>query len=212
MIEAIPNRVRRAVLAVLACVSVVVFAIAFIDRPASSWAHAHLCRPAFLNRVTHAEDPLPLAATLGIVGSAIAAVIRGRRPGEKSQTVIAASVAVLVASEIKDQLKNFFGRPWPESWTSENPSWISTHASGFQFFHGGRGWESFPSGHMAQMAALAAVIWLRLPRFRWLGVALTCLVAITLWAADYHFVGDIIAGACLGTACGIGMVSVACRP
>ena len=209
--EAVPNRVRRTVLTILACTLAIAFAVGFIDRPAANWAHDHVRRPVFLETITHSVDPLPLAATLGLTVLAAVAIFRGRRLGEKSETAIAACLAVLVASGIKEQLKNIFGRTWPVSWTSENPSWIGTHADGFHFFNGGTGWASFPSGHTCEVAALAAVVWLRLPRFRWLGVAITFLVAFTLWAADYHFVGDIIAGACLGTACGIGMVFVACR-
>jgi hypothetical protein len=34
------------------------------------------------------------------------------------------------------------------------------------------------------------------------------LVAVGLWGSDYHFIGDIIAGAYLGVACGVGMVGV----
>ena len=40
---------------------------------------------------------------------------------------------------------------------------------------------------------------------------MAALVAAALWCTDYHFVGDIVAGAFLGVACGIGMVAVACR-
>jgi hypothetical protein len=43
--------------------------------------------------------------------------------------------------------QNGFGRTWPESWLGDNPSWIRDDVFGFFPFHGGRGWESFPSGH-----------------------------------------------------------------
>lgn len=148
---------------------------------------------------------------LGLTVVAIAIVFGGWKPGEGGRTLISTCLAVLVSEEIKEQLKHFFGRPWPEAWASSNPSWISNHTNGFNLFHGGIGWESFPSGHTAQVTALAAVIWLRLPRFRWLGVSIAALVAVALWATNYHFVGDIIAGAFLGAACGIGMVAVVCR-
>ena len=103
-----------------------------------------------------------------------------------------------------------FGRPWPEAWTSRTPSWIGNHAYGFHFLHGSSALGSFPSGHMAQAAAIAAVVWLRMPRIRWLGVVLATLVAAALWGADYHFVADIIAGAFLGATCGTFVVAVVC--
>jgi len=212
--ETLPKRNRHAkvaIVATLSCIFLVVFAIIFVDRPASTWSHEHLGRPAIFNRLTHYVDPLPIIAALGAAGAAIAAVFWSWKPGERGKTLISGCLALLVSEEIKDQLKYSFGRPWPQTWTSNNPSWIADHAYGFHPFHGGDGWESFPSGHTAQMAAIAAVIWMRVPRFRWIGVALTAVVAITLWTSNYHFVGDIIAGAFLGTACGIGMVAVVCR-
>jgi membrane-associated phospholipid phosphatase len=55
------------------------------------------------------------------------------------------------------------------------------------------------------MAAFMAVLWLRVPRLRWLWTTLVSLVALGLFGADYHFVGDIIAGAYLGVACAVGV-------
>jgi membrane-associated phospholipid phosphatase len=165
-----------------------------------------------LERATHIVDPLRLMATLGLAGAAFAAVFRGWRPGERGRTLIAGGLAILVSAEFKELLKYLFGRTWPETWIANNPSWITNQAYGFHLLHGGEGWSSFPSGHTTLMASLAAVIWLRLPRLRWLAVTLVAVVALGLWGSDYHFVGDIIAGAFLGSACGVGLVAVVCRP
>jgi membrane-associated phospholipid phosphatase len=142
-----------------------------------------------------------------LCAAGLAAAFRGWRPAEPGRIAIAASLAILVSFEIKEQLKHLFGRTWPETWTDDNPSWIRDHAYGLHPLHGGGGWESFPSGHTTQIAALAAVAWLGLPRLRWLGVAL---VAFGLWGSDYHFVGDILAGAFVGVAYGAGMVALLC--
>jgi membrane-associated phospholipid phosphatase len=206
-----PNRSFGALAAIFSCLLLVGLSVLLVDRAASTWSHDHLHRPAVLDWPTHIVDPLRFAAALGLGGVAFAAAFCGLRPGEHGRTLIAASLAILVSADIKELLKHFFGRTWPETWTSNNPSWIGNHAYGFHFLHGGSGWESFPSGHTTQVAALAAVIWLRLPRIRWLGVVLLTLVAIGLWGSDYHFVGDIIAGAYLGAACGIGMVALVCH-
>jgi membrane-associated phospholipid phosphatase len=209
--ESPPNRSRRAWVALLSCVILTAFAVICVDRPASTWAHEHFNHVAALDWLTHIVDPLRTAALLGVAGAGFASVFRGWRPGEAGRTLIAGSLAILVSFEIKEQLKHLVGRTWPETWTENNPSWIGDHAFGFHLLHGGTGWESFPSGHTTQMAALAAVIWLRLPRFRWVGVTLVVLVAFGLWGSDYHFVGDIVAGAFLGSACGVGLVAFVCR-
>ena len=97
-------------------------------------------------------------------------------------------------------LKLAFGRPWPETWVNNNPSWIGTHTYGFRPFHGGAGWASFPSGHTTAITAPCAAIWPQAGRWRPALVALPCLVAAGLIGADFHFVGDCIAGALLGIA------------
>ncbi len=210
IMEASSNRARRTLTALLSCLFLVGFSILFVDRPASTWSHEHFGRPAIIGRFAYLFDPLPIAATLGVTGAAVAAAFGGWKPGAFGRTLISACLAILVSEEIKEQLKYFFGRPWPDKWKPGNPSWISDHAYGFHLFHGGYGWESFPSGHMAQMAALAAVIWLCTPRIRWLGVSVASLVAIVLWTSNYHFIGDIIAGAFLGIGCRVSMVAVVC--
>jgi membrane-associated phospholipid phosphatase len=205
------DRVRCLLYALLASLLLLAFSVLFVDRAASTWSHEYLRGAAFFDLLTHIVDPLRLMATLALCVGALAAIFWNWKPSVNGRTVITASLAVLVSAEIKELLKHFFGRTWPETWVDHNPSWIADQAYGFHMLHGGAGWESFPSGHTTQIAALAAVIWLRLPRIRWLGVALVFLVALGLWGSDYHFVGDILAGAFLGTACGIGMVGLVCR-
>ena len=164
-----------------------------------------------MDRLTHIVDPLQPLAIAGLVGVALAVLVGGYRLGKGGQTVLAASLAVLVAVAIKEQLKYFFGRMWPETWVNNNPSWIRDHVFGFNLMHGGQGWASFPSGHTTQIAALATVLWLTYPRLRWLSVLLVAAVAIGLWGSDYHWVGDILAGGTLGLCCGVGMVKLVFR-
>jgi len=206
-----PNKTLRAWIAVLSCPLLVYLTVVLVDRAASTWAHDHLHRPPVMDMLTHIVDPLRALSAIALAAVGAAALFRGWRPGAHGRTLIAASLAILVSVGIKELLKDFFGRTWPETWTNNNPSWIGDHVFGFHLLHGGVGWESFPSGHTTQMAALAAVIWLWLPRIRWLGVALCALVALGLWGSDYHYVGDIVAGAYLGASCGVGMVALVCR-
>ncbi|OIR05324.1 PAP2 superfamily protein [mine drainage metagenome] len=203
---------RRAwLLAFVSCVVLVVLSYLFVDRAASTWAHEHLHRPKVTESLTHLVDPLEPASVIGLMLAGLAAGLAGWRPGRHGRTFIAACLAIIVAVMFKNELKFVFGRTWPETWINGNPSWIGNHVFGFNFFHGGSGYESFPSGHTARMAALASVLWHRFPRFRSYAVAMVGLVAVALWGCDYHFVSDIIAGGFLGWACGVGAVALVCR-
>jgi membrane-associated phospholipid phosphatase len=195
-------------LAVLATALILVaLSIVFVDRPASSWSHAHLRGTLFFDALTHIVDPLPWGALVGLVAGGVAAC-GGWRPGEKGMTLIAACLAIVVSSQIKEWLKLAFGRTWPETWVANNPSWIGSGAYGFHPFHGHEGWFSFPSGHMTEICSLAAVLWHRVPALRWVWATLALLVAVGLFGSDYHFVGDILAGTFLGIACGSGILAL----
>jgi membrane-associated phospholipid phosphatase len=136
------------------------------------------------------------------------AALSGWRPGRHGQTLIACCLAALVAFAIKDQLKFAFGRLWPETWVNGNPSWIGNGAYGFNPFHGGTGWSSFPSGHMTDITAPMAVLWHRFARWRLMAALPILLVAVGLYGADYHFIGDMIAGVYLGAASAAGILVI----
>ena len=201
-----PSVVRRTIGAVGACLALTGAAVAFVDLPAATFAHDHLHGIAVFPWLTHLVDPLVPAAVIVL---AIAAVrVAGGLPLPAwARTLVACSLSVVIAVVIKDELKFACGRLWPETWTHGNPSWIGNGAHGFFPFHGGEGWESFPSGHMTRIAAVMAVLWLRLPRWRWLWSAPVALVAAGLFGANFHFIGDMIAGAGLGAACATGVVA-----
>ena len=178
-------------------VLLIVAAYSFVDRPFSTWANAWH-RPAFGVDLTYLADlPLPLASVV-LLGSM---VWRLPRP------VVAAAVATLAALALKDELKFAFGRPWPDTWTHGNPSWIRNHVFGFFPFHGGAGYASFPSGHTTAITAPCAVLWRAAPRFRPIAALLVALVAGGLLVSDYHFVSDVLAGLGLGA----GVASVVWR-
>jgi membrane-associated phospholipid phosphatase len=112
------------------------------------------------------------------------------------------SISLIVAEAAKNQLKYDFGRTWPERWINNNPSLISNGAYGFNFFHGGPGYSSFPSGHMTVICAVTSVLWIYYPKLRVLYALVVAAIALGLLGADYHFVSDIIAGVLLGTVTG----------
>jgi len=99
-------------------------------------------------------------------------------------------------------LKFAFGRTWPETWINNNPSLIGNGTYGFNPFHGGSGYNSFPSGHTTAVCAVAAVLWFAYPKLRPLWVLMVIAVGVGLIGADYHFVSDIVAGGFLGASTG----------
>jgi membrane-associated phospholipid phosphatase len=69
---------------------------------------------------------------------------------------------------------------------------------GFHYFHYGRSFESFPSGHAAVAAAVLFIPWFLFSQLR--TVMTTCIIAadIGLVMLNIHFLGDVIAGSFLG--------------
>jgi hypothetical protein len=65
---------------------------------------------------------------------------------------------------------------------------------------------------MTEVTAPVAVLWARLPHWRLLLALPVLAVAVGLFGADDHFVGDMVAGAYLGAACGIGILAATWRP
>ena len=198
---------RRSLLGLGLCVALVLLGIGFLDRPVSTWVHANLAgqRRAF-DALTHIVDPLVPLSTLGLLLAGLAA-LGGWRPSPRAKVLLAMALSVTIVVTLKDQAKYAFGRLWPETWVDNNPSWIGTGSYGFFPFHGGRGWSSFPSGHMSVVTAPAEVVRRCFARWGWLAIAAVGLVAIGLLGADYHFFSDIVAGTVVGWACGTGALA-----
>jgi membrane-associated phospholipid phosphatase len=112
------------------------------------------------------------------------------------------SISLIMAKATKDLLKYVFGRTWPETWTHNNPSFIHDGVYGFNFFHSGPGYESFPSGHTAATCAVISVLWIYYPRYRALYAIVVAAVVVGLIGANYHFLADTIAGGFVGISIG----------
>lgn len=177
---------------------------AWLDRPIAWFVHDHaLPRVPGLLQLTHLPDLLVAASAVVLL---LAPLRRGsRRPiGCVERMLFQASASVALAVFVKDFLKFVFGRAWPETWIDHNPSLIHDHVYGFFWFQAGPGFHSFPSGHTTVTFAAMSVLWAWLPaRWRWLCVVPCVLVVAGLLGMDYHFLGDVVAGAFLGAACGV---------
>jgi membrane-associated phospholipid phosphatase len=179
----------------------VVVSYEWLDRPIAFLVHADLHGvPAFvwLTRIPEALSLLSVLAVLMIGLSTFS----GRPFSRLEIVVVLSGVSLGVAVAIKDQLKLAFGRTWPETWVNNNPSLIDTGAYGFNPFHGGIAYASFPSGHTTVVCALMSVYWLCYPRWRPIYGLVIAAVVVGLLGADFHFLSDIIAGGFLGGSIG----------
>jgi membrane-associated phospholipid phosphatase len=202
---------RTALIATAAGLASLLLCIFLLDRPISTWSHDVLHHPQWCKALTWLADiPVPLSVA-GLAG-AFVAFLSGWRPGPAGRLFLAICIGTLFAEAMKDSLKYAFGRPWPETWVNDNPSWIGSHSFGFRPFHGGAGFASFPSGHTTLITAPCAVVWRHARRLHPVCIALPLLVAIGLIGCDYHFLSDCIAGALLGIACGATVEATICRP
>lgn len=191
---------QRWLLTLSLVVGAVIVCYFWIDRPLALLAHAHGAYRSVFAALTYIPEPLEPLAAIGVVATGLWALTSRPLP-RFAVALLLCSTSVLVSEAVKMQLKFVFGRLWPDTWRN-NPSFIRDGAYGFNFFHGGQAYASFPSGHTTAICALVSVLWLLYPRFWPLYVLLALTVGIGLIGANYHFLGDVIAGGFLGMSIG----------
>jgi membrane-associated phospholipid phosphatase len=125
------------------------------------------------------------------------------RPFSRVQSVgLACSISLIATNFISNQLKYAFGRTWADTWIENKPSLIQNGAFGFNPFHGGPGFASFPSGHAAAVCAVMTVLWWSYTSLRPIYVACVAAVAVGLIGANYHFLSDILSAIFVGVSVG----------
>jgi membrane-associated phospholipid phosphatase len=190
-------------LGLLGTVIAVTISYLWLDRPIAQFAHAELQTYRLFEKLTLLPGvltPLAIAAFL-VLGLGLRGLTTHRLSRFQS-VVLLSGVTLAVAVIIKDQLKFAFGRPWPETWTHNNLSFIRDGVYGFYPFHGGDGYASFPSGHTTMICTVMTVLWICYPGFRLLYALGMVAVAVGLVVANFHFLSDVIAGAFLGISAG----------
>lgn len=190
----------------LAVVALVAICYLWLDRPIALLVHSEVQRTPFgwWKMLSRIPNPLIPLAVLVFVGVGLHAFIKRSLPRYQIAALVS-SLSVLITEATKDQLKFLFGRAWPESWQGNNPSFIRDGVYGFHFMQGGGIYNSFPSGHTATACGVLAVLWAWYPRWRTLWLSGGAAVAGGLVALNYHFLGDVIAGAFLGVSVGWGV-------
>jgi membrane-associated phospholipid phosphatase len=187
----------RSLIALLLCATMVTFCYFVVDQPVAFYVHQHnFARDAVLNWLTYPPPILQTLVPAVLVGLMVRRAWGPFRRWERA--LLAASVGLVLADQFRETLAYGFGRYWPETWVHDNPSLIGSGAYGFHPFHSGAAYGSFPSGHTARTLAVAAVIWIVYPRWRWASVAASMAVIVGLLGMNYHFVGDVIAGGFVG--------------
>ena len=196
------NRGKRFAIACGLTGFAVVTSYLFVDRPLSLSMHAEFSqfRNAFM-LLTLVPEPFPVIAVLILVALGVRS-LRGWPLSRPLAVALLWSISLLVTVVINRQLKFAFGRSWPETWVNNNPSFIRDGVYGFNPFHGGQGFASFPSGHMAATCVAITILWIAYPRLRAVYALLVAVVAIGLVGADYHFLSDVIAGGFVGVSIG----------
>jgi membrane-associated phospholipid phosphatase len=195
------NGLRNWSLGFLGAAVAITVSYLWLDQPIAHLAHAELQRFHLFEKLTLIPAALvPLAVVafvvLGLRG------LTGRQLSRFQTVMLLSGVSLAVAIIIKDQLKFAFGRPWPETWIRNNPSFIRDGLYGFQPFHGGAGYASFPSGHATMICTVMTVLWICYPRFRAVYALCVAAVAVGLVGANFHFLSDVIAGGFLGMTVG----------
>jgi undecaprenyl-diphosphatase len=132
----------------------------------------------------------------GVAFVAVGAIgdVRCRRRRLPAATLIAA-VSVGIGSLVVAMLKESVDRPRPEHADPGLDAAVATPGS-----------PSFPSGHTATAFAAAAVVGAFYPRLRWPLYSLAALVGLSRIYLGVHFTLDVLAGATLGLAIGLGLV------
>ena len=169
----------------------------FVDRPVAFFVHRHgFSHYAVLKWLTYPPPIMQAWAPALLVGLMVR---RAWGPFSRWECVLlAAGVSIVLADQFRESLADLMGRDWPETWIDDNPSLIRDNAYGFHPFEKVGFSGSFPSGHMARLVAAAAVFWIAYPRWRWVCIVATVLLAVGLLGMNYHFVGDIVAGGFVG--------------
>jgi membrane-associated phospholipid phosphatase len=195
------RRLRHWLIALALTALAVAISYAWLDRPIAFFAHAELRRFVLVVNPSKISEWLaPVAAVVGLVLALRA--LSGRALSRLEAVVLLCMLSLVAAIVIKSQLKIMFGRTWPESWINDNPSLIRDGVYGFNPFRMGSAYQSSPSGHTAAVCAVIAVPWICYPRWRPAYALVVAAVALGLIGADFHFLGDVIAGAFVGASTG----------
>lgn len=187
-------RKNPAVLLLLAAL-LTVLSYFYVDADLSLFIHRQIRHSPLWTRLSSGIPDLLLHMVVAITVLSWAGYFLQKRRGADDRHLRflrACGTAVPLAFAAKFVLQYLFGRPDPYLW-------VFYHVSPrFHWLRASRGFGSFPSGHMTVITALVSTLVIHYPRYRHVFLASLFMLALALIATNYHFLSDVIAGACLG--------------
>jgi len=186
--------INKIVIGTLTVLILVLISIFFLDIPLADWLDKNLNANAPFVNNSNIPDLLDVTVVIltslswGVYFYLVSRKIQNQNTlfCQITGTVLPLSMGIKIA------LKWFFGRIETRTWLSNPGSY------GFHWFNGMEGFEGFPSGHMLVLTSLLLTLWHFYPRYRlYYGIVWLCL-GTALIVTEYHFLSDVIAGACIG--------------
>jgi len=181
----------------ISVVLLVLFSYHFVDRQTALYVK-NLWKPGSrfsLFSISIPDILFPVVCVITVVAwTAYAVLTREGRHSRHALYFRLVAVTVPASFLLKSLLKAIVGRINTRYWLS-HPGLDELH-----WLRGRGHYSGFPSGHMAVFTALAFATVRFYPRTRIACWALLAALAAALVLTDYHFVGDVIAGAYLGYA------------
>jgi membrane-associated phospholipid phosphatase len=178
----------------LLTVAAIAVSVWYLDRPVSRLAEKVFGHYEFARHFTDAPgffDPLALF----LFGVFLLRRLTRQRFGKSDLACLLGDASVVLSNYATSALKYVFGRTWPKY---GHPSFIRQNVYGFNPFHPGGAYRSFPSGHVAALCAVLFVLWIFYPRFRAIYAIITIGFSAALIAMNYHFLSDAIGGGLVG--------------
>nr|PMH86696.1 hypothetical protein BCU57_10405 [Shewanella sp. 10N.286.48.B5] len=193
--QALPFSARVGLFYLVAVIAILV-SVSYIDRPLAQLLHDSKQSDFGLTSVFKllANTPLALEVLAGVL---VLIGLLGRN-NAFSHLVKPIVLVAISATVVRFGAKIISGRTWPETWVNNNPSWIEHGVEIFAPFSLSQNYHSFPSGHALFTFAFASLFWQYSPKLYWLWLTAMVSVFIGQLGQNYHYLGDLLAGAVLG--------------
>lgn len=169
--------------------------VAWIDLPLAQFIKATFNQgPSHALVTAEFPDGLDIFVAAVTIASWIGYIVLRRRDATTRFVCLLQVIgtATPFAYTAKDLLKSVFGRVDTRYWLGHPYHFV------FRWFHSSSDFFGFPSGHMAIACALIFAATHYYPRLKAWGWAAMTLLGAALIATEYHFLGDVIAGAYIG--------------
>jgi membrane-associated phospholipid phosphatase len=183
----------------------------WLDQPLTLFLHRNVADKTIFVWLQRLPVTFPLLSSLILAWCGLWTLM-DRSFSRVQSVALTCSISFIATSLINSQLKYAFGRTWPTTWIENNPSLIPNGVFGFNPFHGGPGFASFPSGHAAAICSVITGLWWSYPSWRPIYVACVAVVVVGLIGANYHFLSDILSGMFVGTSVGYITTKMSCSP